>query len=499
MSVLPVSPAGTSNEGHRRKLLILENDRTLRRELEQIFADLDVTVSETSDQALVLVRRVEPDVVLFDLGPARAPSVAAQSLELLRKILHLSPDTKIIAMTEHDARELAVAAVGLGAADFYHKPLDAWVLSIVVRRAFRIRELEEENWRLREQTGAMALEGIIGVSDAMRSLGRAIEKVAPTNATVLILGDSGTGKELLAHALHRLSTRAQQSFVAINCAAIPDTLLESELFGYEKGAFTGAAKRTPGKLESANGGTVFLDEIGEMPASLQAKLLRVLQERTVERIGGRTPIPLDLRFICATNRNLDALIGGGSFRDDLFYRISEVTIRVPPLRERQGDSLLLAQFLLQTISERFGKPTRGLAPDAIRAIQAHRWPGNVRELENRIKGAVIMAEGAVVTATDLGLHDPGDDPEYLNLRVARQRAESQAVRQALAVARGNLSRAAELLGVTRPTLYDLLEKHHIETTQFGRNSSAAGESQASEASVAPSAPRPSAMPKTSEP
>ena len=413
MTILPGVPSAMAADKHRRKLLILESDRALRRELEEIFSDLDVTVSETSDQALVLVRRIEPDVVLFDLGTAREPAVAAQSLELLRQILNLSPDTKIIAMTEHDARELAVAAVGLGAADFYHKPLDAGVLSIVVRRAFRIRELEEENWRLREQTGAMALEGIIGVSDAMRSLGRAIEKVAPTNATVLLLGDSGTGKELLARALHRLSDRSRQPFVAINCAAIPDTLLESELFGYEKGAFTGAAKRTIGKLESADGGTVFLDEIGEMPASLQAKILRVLQE----------------------------------------------------------------------MSQRFGKPTRGLAPDAIRAIQAYRWPGNVRELENRIKGAVIMAEGAVVTANDLGLQDPGDDPEYLNLRVARQRAESQAVRQALAVSRGNLSRAAELLGVTRPTLYDLLEKHRIEVSQFTRAASAPEASRA-----APDAP-----------
>jgi two-component system NtrC family response regulator len=298
--------------------------------------------------------------------------------------------------------------------------------------------------------------------------------VAPTNATVLLLGESGTGKEMLARAVHRLSGRAHKPFVAINCAAIPDTLLESELFGYEKGAFTGAAKRTIGKLEAADGGTVFLDEIGEMPQSLQVKLLRVVQERTVERIGGRTLVALDLRIVCATNRNLESLIGTGGFRDDLFYRISEVTVRVPPLRDRRGDSLLLAQFLLQQIAERFGKPTRGLAPDAIRAIQQHRWPGNVRELENRIKGAVIMCDGAVVTAADLGLEDPGDDPEYLNLRVARQRAEAQAVRQSLAVARGNLSRAAELLGVTRPTLYDLLSKHSIDAAQFGRHAAAPG-------------------------
>jgi two-component system, NtrC family, response regulator len=458
-------------ERERRKLLILGDDPAQRKVLEKIFSDLEVVCSEASTQTLALVRRFEPDVVLFDLGPADEPAAAKPTLNLLRQILHIAPDMKIIAMTGHDARELAVQAVGLGATDFYHKPIDAAVLSIVVRRAFRIRELETENGRLREQTGAMALEGIIGVSDAMRSLCRAIEKVAPTSATVLVLGDSGTGKELMARALHRLSGRSHEPFVAINCAAIPDTLLESELFGYEKGAFTGAAKRTPGKLESANTGTVFLDEIGEMPVSLQAKLLRVLQERTIERIGGRTPIPLDLRFICATNRNLDTQIAEGKFREDLYYRVSEVTIRVPPLRERQGDSLLLAQFLLRDVAERFGKPTRGLAPDAIRAIQAHAWPGNVRELENRIKGAVIMAEGPVVTASDIGLHDPGEDPEHLNLRVCRQRAEKQAVRQALAVARGNLSRAADLLGITRPTLYDLVEKHHIDPANFGEAAS----------------------------
>jgi two-component system, NtrC family, response regulator len=470
---LPVElTPSTVNRGERRKLLILANDRALRRDLERVFADLEVVSSDTSEQALALIRRIEPDVVLFDLA-ANDPAGVAQRLDLLRQILNLAPDTKIIAMTERDGRDLAVQAVGLGATDFYHKPLNGAVLSIVVRRAFRIRELETENERLRERGDSMPLEGIIGVSDVIRSLCRSIEKVAPTNATVLILGESGTGKELIAKALHRLSGRAHQPFVAINCAAIPDTLLEAELFGYEKGAFTGAAKRTLGKLELASGGTVFLDEIGEMPASLQAKLLRVLQERTVERIGGREPIALDLRILCATNRDLDALIAAGSFREDLYYRLSEVTVKVPPLRERQGDSLLLAQFLLQQMAERFGKPTRGLAPDAIRAIQGHRWPGNVRELENRIKGAVIMADGAVVSAGDLGLSDPGEDTEYLNLRTARQRAEVQAVRQALAMSHGNLSRAAELLGVTRPTLYDLLEKHQLRAAQFAKSPSAA--------------------------
>jgi two-component system NtrC family response regulator len=371
----------------RRKLLLVQGDHTLRRKLESIFADLDVGCGELSGQTLALVRRAEPDVVLFDFGAAREPAFSARELELLRQILTLAPNTKIIAMTEPEARELAVQAVGLGAADFYYKPIIAEVLSIVVRRAFRIRELEEENWHLREQTGAMAIEGIIGVSDAMRSLCHAIEKVAPTNATTLVLGENGTGKELLARALHRLSSRAHRPFVAINCAAIPDSLLESELFGCEKGAFTSAARRTAGKLEFANGGTVFLDEIGEMPASLQAKLLRVVQERTVERIGGRTPIALDMRLICATNCDLDTLIGSGAFREDLYYRLSEEIIRVPPLRDRQGDGLLLGQYMLQETVQRYARATKGFAPDAIRAIQAHRWPGNVRELENSIRGA----------------------------------------------------------------------------------------------------------------
>ena len=447
-----------SNKGHT--LLIVEPDRALRAEFETIFADLNIASIASCDEVLVHVRRFEPEVVLLDMASPDESSATAM-LDVLSRILAIAPETKVIAMTAQNARELAVRAVGLGAADFYYKPIDRVVLSIVVRRAFRIRELELENFRLREQSGAPALEGLVGTSDSMRDICRAIEKVAPTTATVLLLGDSGTGKELMARALHKLSGRASKPFVAINCAAIPDTLLESELFGYEKGAFTGAVRRTLGKLEMANEGTVFLDEIGEMPPSLQAKLLRVVQERVVERIGGRTPVPLDLRIVSATNRNLEELLRTGAFRDDLFYRLNEVTIRIPPLRDRQSDSLLLAQVLLQRSAERFGRPLRTLSPDAVRSIQSHRWPGNVRELENRINGAVIMAEGDAVTAADLGLQDSGHDPEFLNLRVARQRAEAQALRQALAVSNGKLTRAAALLGITRPTLYDLLKKHRF--------------------------------------
>ncbi len=465
-------------------LLIVENDPARSAQLAAVFCDLKVTVSAVTDKVLALVRRLEPDVVLFDLGDSGSAEEAG-NLALLRQILGVAPATKLIAMTGENSRDLSVKAVGLGATDFYHLPINAAVLSMVVRRALRMRELETENSRLREQTGAMTLEGVIGTSDAMRHLCRAVEKVAPTNATVLVLGESGTGKELVAHALHRLSGRAHEPFVAINCAAIPENLLESELFGYEKGAFTGAAQRTLGKLEMAGKGTVFLDEIGEMPPSLQAKLLRVIQERSVERIGGRTPVPLQSRLVCATNRDLDALIAAGRFRDDLFYRISEVTLRTPALRERQGDSVLLAQWLLRQMAERYARPVRAFAPDALRALQTHQWPGNVRELENRIKGAVIMAEGSIVTCADLNLHDPDSDPEHLNLRVARQKAEVQAARQALALSGGNLSRAAEILGVTRPTLYDLLEKHQIDVAQFSRKAAV----QAVQVPTAPIAPR----------
>ncbi len=358
-------------------------------------------------------------------------------------------------------RDNAVKAVGQGAYDFYQKPVDMDVLRLIVQRALQIHELEARNRELVREQARMPLAGVIAMSESMMRVCRMIEKVAPTNATALLLGESGTGKELLAQALHALSPRAGQSFVAINCAAIPDTLLESELFGYEKGAFTGAIRQTPGKFELADGGTLFLDEIGDMPLPLQAKLLRFLQDRVIERIGGRERIAVDVRIVCATNKDLPALIQGTEFRQDLYYRISEVAILIPPLRERPGDAVVIAQAVMERRSREHGRALRGFSPEALKAIQAYPWPGNIRELENRINGAVIMAEGKYIGADDLGLPMDTPDLEWLNLRSARQRAESGAIRQALAVASGNLSKAAELLGITRPTLYDLLDKNGI--------------------------------------
>ena len=443
------------------KLLIVEDDPGLQRQLKWAFDDFEVIVADSRQAALAGLRRHEPPVVLQDLGLPPDPEGVSEGFTTLLEILKLAPHTKVIVVTGQLDRDNAVKAVGQGAYDFYQKPVDMDVLRLIVQRAYQIHDLEAKNRALVSEQARMPLAGVIAMSESMMRVCRMIEKVAPTNATALLLGESGTGKELLAQALHALSPRAGQSFVAINCAAIPDTLLESELFGYEKGAFTGAVRQTPGKFELADAGTLFLDEIGDMPLSLQAKLLRFLQDRVIERIGGRERIPVDVRIVCATNKDLPVLIERNDFRQDLFYRISEVTVRIPPLRERPGDAVVIAQAVMERRGREHGRALRGFAPDAIKAIQAYPWPGNIRELENRINGAVIMAEGKYIGADDLGL--PADSPEleWLNLRSARQRAESDAIRQALAVAGGNLSKAAELLGITRPTLYDLLEKNGI--------------------------------------
>jgi two-component system NtrC family response regulator len=443
------------------KLLIVEDDPGLQKQLKWCFDDCEVIAVDTRPAALAAIRRHEPAVVVQDLGLPPDPEGVGEGFATLAETLRLAPHTKVIVVTGQLDRDNAVKAVGLGAYDFYQKPLDTEILRLIVRRAFEIHDLERQNRTLSRYQVSMPLAGVIAISESMMKVCRVIEKVAPTMATTLLLGDSGTGKELLARALHSLSPRAERPFVAINCAAIPDTLLESELFGYEKGAFTGAVKQSPGKFEAANGGTLFLDEIGDMPLPLQAKLLRFLQDRVVERIGGRERISVDVRIVCATNKDLPTMIGSGSFREDLYYRISEVTVRIPPLRERPGDAVVIAQAVLERRAREHGRPLKGFSPDALRAIQAYGWPGNIRELENRISGAVIMSEGKYVTVDDLGLPVEGTHFSYLNLREARQRAERDAIRQAVSVAGGNLSRAAELLGITRPTLYDLLEKNEV--------------------------------------
>ena len=444
----------------RRTLLIVEDDLGLQSQLRWYFEGYEVLVAEDRESAVNLVRRHEPPVVTLDLGLPPDPANATEGLEALDQILSAAPHTKVIVVTGNDDRENAVRAVGRGAYDFYQKPVDPEVLGLIVDRAYNLFELEDENRRLARKERPSPLAGIIAASGEMTRVCRMVEKVAPTSATVLLLGESGTGKELLARALHGLSPRAEQRFVAINCAAIPETLLESELFGYEKGAFTGAAKQTLGKIEYAHKGTLFLDEIGDLPMSLQAKLLRFLQERVIERVGGREEIAVDVRVIGATHQDLGQLIEEGRFREDLYYRLSEISLRIPPLRERTGDSVLLARHFLDLFGREHGRSLRGFTEDALAAIEAYPWPGNARELENRVKRAVIMAENNRIAAEDLELVVP-DESMPLNLRQVREEAERRAIERALALYNGNVSLAADILGVSRPTLYDLVKKYDL--------------------------------------
>jgi two-component system NtrC family response regulator len=456
------------------KLLIVEDDPGLQKQLKWCFEDFEVLVAEDRNAALAAVRRFEPPVVLQDLGLPPDPAGVSEGFATLQDILKAAPRTKVIVVTGQLDKENAVRAVARGAVDFYQKPVDTDVLRLVVDRAFYIRGLEEQNLALSRAQGLQPIAGVIATSDSMTRVCRTIEKVAPTMATTLLLGESGTGKELLARALHSLSPRASHAFIAINCAAIPDTLLEAELFGHEKGAFTGAVKQTQGKFELASGGTLFLDEIGDMPLALQAKLLRFLQDRMLERIGGRERIAVDVRVVCATNKDLQAMITRNEFREDLYYRISEVSVRIPPLRDRPGDAVVIAQTILERRAHEHGRAIKGFTPEALKAIQGYPWPGNIRELENRINGAVIMAEGKYIGVEDLGLPGEIEAFKWLNLREVRSRAEGEAIRQALAMTQGNFSRAAELLGVTRPTLYDLIDKLGIRVADAG----AASESKA---------------------
>ena len=458
-----------------RKLLIVEDDPGLLSQLKWCFEGYDVVTAEDRGAAITELRRHDPMVVLQDLGLPPHPEGVDEGLATLQELLKLSPHTKVIVVTGHGDQENALKSVALGAYDFYQKPVDTETLQLLVDRAFNISELEGENRRLQNIASESPLDGIVAASEGMLSVCRMIEKVAPTNVTTLLLGESGTGKELLARALHRLSPRVDKKFVAINCAAIPENLLESELFGHEKGAFTGAVKQTPGKIELADGGTLFLDEIGDMPLALQAKMLRFLQERVIERVGGREEISVDVRVVCATNQNPVDLIQQDLFREDLYYRISEITVDIPPFRDREEGRLILARNILAKHANQQGRSLGGFSDDANDAIESYTWPGNVRELENKIKGAVIMADGKQVTAADLGIDAvEANEIESLNLREVRQRAESKAIRIALMKSFGNISRAAEQLGVTRPTLYDLLNKYGLSAEAYSKRSANGG-------------------------
>ena len=450
-------------EQAKPKLLVIEDDPGLQKQLKWSFDAYEVVVAGDRESALAQVRRHEPAVVTMDLGLPPDPDGATEGLATLQQILALAPQTKVIVLTGNQTRAHAVTAIALGAYDFHQKPADPEILHLVVQRAFYLHGLQEENRRMLEGGGVGSV-GLISRDPGMQKVCRNIEKVAPSSLSVMLLGESGTGKEVLARALHQLSPRGKERFVAINCAAIPENLLESELFGYEKGAFTGAAKQTKGKVELAHKGTFFLDEVGDLPMALQAKLLRFLQERVIERVGGREEIPVDVRVVCATHRNLKELAAAGRFREDLYFRLSEIVINIPPLRDRAGDALLLAHHFKNKFCRAEGRPALQFHPDAVAAIEQYPWPGNVREMENCVKRAVIMADGSQIQAEDLGLDTEPAEVQPINLRQVRDEAERGAIIKALARVDANIVKASEVLGISRPTLYDLMNKHGIKTS-----------------------------------
>ncbi len=449
-------------------LLIVEDDEGLQRQLKWAYEGYRVVIAGSRVEAIEQLRAHEPPVVTLDLGLPPDPDGTEEGFATLSEILALKPDTKVIVASGHGARESMLRAIALGAYDFYRKPVDIDELGLIVARAFHLHAIEEENRQLEAAgSGGTVLGSLLSGAPEMLKVTRTIERVAGADVSVMLLGASGTGKELLARAVHDRSRRARREFVAINCAAIPENLLEAELFGYERGAFTGAVKTTPGKIEQAQGGTLFLDEVGDIPLPLQVKLLRFLQERVIERIGGRSPIAVDTRIVCATHQDLDAMKSDGRFREDLYYRLAEIVVPIPSLAERSGDAVLLARHFTARYARELNPKVQGLTPDAVAAIDGYAWPGNVRELENRLKRAVIMADARLVGAADLDLPGgaPNCDPSpiAINLRAAREVADRRAIHQALTRTENNISGAAKLLGISRPTLYDLIKQYHLQT------------------------------------
>src|SRR5580692_580517 len=463
------APAPTGYQMTKPKLLIVEDDEGLCSQYRWAFPSCDVVLSHIRQQAIGLVKRDNPPVVIIDLGLPPDPDGVSEGFATLDEVLRIAPRTKIVVATGNGARKHALKAISQGAYDFCEKTVEIEVLRTIVDRALNLYRLEEENRRLANAPVRSPIERIVTASTSMLKVCRDVEKLATTNVPVLLLGESGTGKEALAAALHELGPRARQPFVAINCGAIPENLLESELFGHERGAFTGAVKQTIGKIESAHHGTLFLDEIADLPHPLQVKLLRFLQDQIVERIGGRQRIQVDVRVVSATNSNLEDKIAQGVFRGDLFYRMNAFTIRIPPLRERGTDIALLANFFLNRFNQEFSRGIRGFTEHATHAMNIHEWPGNVRELENRLKRAVVMADRRLIDAVDLELASPTGDLPDLDIRSARLRAERDVIQEALVRSNNTLSVAARLLGVSRPTLYGLMEAHGFvnETTKSG--------------------------------
>jgi two-component system NtrC family response regulator len=449
------------------KILVVDDDLGIQKQLKWSFAGYEVIFAEDRASAIAQLRRFEPKVVTLDLGLPPDPANATEGMATLEEILELAPQTKVIVVTGNNDKKNALRAISLGAYDFYQKPIDSDTIQILVSRAMNLFNLEMENRHL--AAVAPSMDKIIGQSEGILAASRKAERIAQTDISTLLLGESGTGKEVFARSIHEHSLRKDKAFVAINCASIPENLLESELFGYEKGAFTGANKTTPGKIETAQNGTLFLDEIGDMPVGLQAKMLRFLQERVIERVGGRSEIPVDIRVICATHRDLQSMVAEQTFREDLYYRIGEISIIIPPLRERNNDVVLLARTFLVQYNEEFKTKIKGFSENAIKAMTQHKWPGNIRELQNKLKSAVIMAEGTHIQAEDLNLQVNHDEVsiDTLNLREVREHAESRAIRNAYQIAEHNMSRTAELLGITRPTLYSLIDKYHLEDIKTG--------------------------------
>jgi two-component system NtrC family response regulator len=444
------------------KLLIVEDDEGLCSQYRWAFPAYDVLLANSRQQAVALVKKEPPPVAIMDLGLPPDPDGVSEGFATLDEVQHIAPETKVIIVTGNGERKNALKAVAAGAYDFCEKPVELEVLRTIIERALNLHRLEAENRRLAARPTRSPIDRIVTGDQSMLKVCRDVERLATTNVPVLLLGESGTGKEALAQALHELGPRAKMPFVAINCGAIPENLLESELFGHERGAFTGAVKQTIGKIESANKGTLFLDEIGDLPHPLQVKLLRFLQDQIVERIGGRQKIQVDVRIVSATNQQLEDRVKEGVFRSDLFYRMNAVTVRIPPLRDRGGDAMLLASFFLSRFNQEFGRNIRGFTEAASMAISAHDWPGNVRELENRLKRSVVMADRRLIDAADLELAQSNDRLPDLDLRAARLRAEREVVHAALARSNNTLSVAARLLGISRPTLYSLLQAHAIE-------------------------------------